>query len=257
MLSFKQALIGSTPKSFVSGLSVLSGGFHHCLKNKKLLFLAVLPIVIAVLCISFFYSPLYTLVYKFLEHRVISTDGFDFWGGAALLWIVKLLIKVLSAVASFVCFYILLQVVYIPFCSLLAEAVLRGKGIVQIQGVSGMLSYNFSMFKVGLLKAVLLVFIGFVLFVTSFLPLLSFLPLYFALMVLAYDSFDYGLELYGFNLNQRSTFARKEFFMLNGHAGVLFALSFLPGLLLLTLPFSVVGASLKLGEVYDIKRTVA
>lgn len=256
-LNYKEHFFQLQPMSFLHGLGVLSKGFSKSFKNKKLLALAVTPIVIALICFSAFYGPLFILVSDLLQAKLVSAESYQFWGGSIVLWVVSGLVKVLSAVASFLCFYILLQVVYIPFCSLLAEAVLRDKGIVSVKGVSGMLSYNLSMMKVGLLKALLLVFIGFVLFLSSFLPFLSFLPFYFALLVLAYDSFDYGLELYGFNLNQRSTFFQKEFFMLNGHAGVLFLLSFIPGVLLLTLPFSVIGASVKLGEVYDVKRQIA
>jgi len=256
MLNYKTLMLQKQPMSLMQGLSVLSTGLSKAFENKKLLVMAITPIAIALLCFSFFYSPLYTFVSSLLEQKLVHPDTFAFWGGGVLLWVVSGLVKVLSAIMSFLCFYILLQVVYIPFCSFLAEMVLRDKGIVKIEGFSGMLTYNFSMMKVGLLKALFLVAIGIVLFISSFLPLLSFLPFYFALLVLAYDSFDYGLELYGYNLNQRSTFFQKEFFMLNGHAAILFLLSFIPGLLLLTLPFSVIGASVKLGDVYDTKRKV-
>lgn len=256
MLNYKEILFQRQPMSLMQGLSILSTGLSQAFSNKKLLVMAVTPILIAVLCFSFFYGPIFSLVSSHLEQSLLSPATFDFWGGGVLLWIASGLVKVLSAIASFLCFYILLQVVYIPFCSFLAEAVLRDKGIVEVKGLQGMITYNLSMMKVGVLKSLLLVFIGLVLFASSFLPLLSFLPFYFALLVLAYDSFDYGLELYGYNLSQRSTFFQKEFFMLNGHAAVLFLLSFIPGLLLLTLPFSVIGASFKLGESYDAKREI-
>jgi len=257
MLNFDKAILMQSPASLIRGFSIFTSGLAYSLKRKKLLLLAVLPILIAFLSLIFFYSPLYVFINSLLEEQFISPERFNFFLGGAILWLSRGLIKILSAVSSFICFYILLQIFYIPFCSLLAESVLRNKGIVRVEGVGGMLKYNLSMLRVGLLKSLLLVMIGLILFASSFLPLLSFLPLYFALLVLSYDSFDYGLELYGFNLSQRSTFFHKEFFMLNGHAGVLFLISFVPGLILLTLPFSVIGASLQIGEVYDAKRKTA
>ena len=252
-----EQILSAHPRSLFEGFAILTSGFEHSFKNKKLFFLAFSPVLITIICLFLFYFPLFTLVLTLLEQKLISSESFGFWGGGLLLWLVNVLVKILAAVFSFIVFYILLQIVYIPFCSLLAEMILRQRGILEVKGLSGMLSYNLSMLRVGLLKAVLLVFVGLVLFASSFLPFLSFLPFYFALLVFAYDSFDYGLELYGCNLNQRSTFFKKEFFMINGHASVLFLLSFVPGLLLLTLPFSVVGASLKLGEIYDVKRKLA
>jgi len=256
MSRFKDRILVQTPKSLSEGLSILSSGLSHAFQNKTVLALALAPVLLAFVCVSFFYSPLYTFIFSALEHKIISPENFLFWGGGVLLWLVTILLKLVSAVVSFLFFYIFLQIIYIPFCSLLAENILREKGIIKISGFSRLVAYNISMLKVGLLKSLMLVCIGVVLFATSFVPILAFVPFYFALLVLAYDSFDYGLELYGLNLKQRSTFFQKEFFMLNGHVGVLFLLSFVPGLLLLTLPFSVVGASLKLGEVYEAKRQI-
>jgi uncharacterized protein involved in cysteine biosynthesis len=256
MLNFSKQILEQHSSSIIRGFSIFSSGVSHSFKKKKLLLLALLPIIIAALCLTFFYAPLYSFILSALEARLISQSQFNFWGGGALLWLVNLIVKVFSAIFSFIFFYILLQIVYIPFCSFLAEAVLREKGIVKVEGLTGMMAYNASMLKIGIMKAALLTLVGLVLFASSFLPLLSFLPFYFAMLILAYDSFDYGLELYGLNLSQRSTYFQKEFFMLNGHAGVLFLMSFVPGLLLLTLPFSVIGASLKLGEVYEVKRKV-
>ena len=247
-------LLLAKPMTVFQGLSLLKNGFRKASENKQLLGLSVTPVLIALISFYFFYGPLYGVVSKTVLMKFITVGSYTFWGGSVVLWVLTAFLKALSAVASFLVFYIFLQVIYIPFCSLIAEAVLRDKGIIKINGFSEMVSYNFSMIRVGLLKALLLIVIGFVLFLSSFMPFLSFLPFYFALLVLAYDSFDYGLELYGLDLSQRSTFFQKEFFMLNGHAGVLFLLSFVPGLLLLTLPFSVVGASAKLGEIYDTKR---
>lgn len=244
----------SQPKSIFQGLFVLSRGFKFSIQNKGLLALSLAPIFIALVSLYFFYTPLYGSVFGFMNEYFLKANTFDFFGGWILLKLAVFLLKILTAISVFLVFYILLQFIYIPFCSFLAEWVLVNKGIKKFDGLGSMLKFNLSMAKTGLLKSLVLIALGLIFFVTSFFPVLSFLPLYFALIVLSYDSFDYGLELYGLKLSERSLFCRKEFGLINGHAGMLFLLSFVPGFLLLTLPFSVIGASLILGDLYDAKR---
>lgn len=244
----------SVPGTAIKGLVTLVKGFKFALQRKGLLALSLTPIFIAVLSLYFFYTPLYGLTFDFVSGHLLEAERFDFFGGWILLKIAAFILKALTALSVFLIFYILLQFIYIPFCSLLAERVLLNKGIKKFDGIGDMISFNLSMAKTGLLKSLVLIFLGFVFFLSSFFPLLSFLPLYFTLIVLSYDSFDYGLELYGLSLHERSLFCRKEFGLINGHAGLLFLVSFVPGLLLLTLPFSVIGASLILGDLYDAKR---
>ena len=94
-------------------------------------------------------------------------------------------------------------------------------------------------------------------FLTPFLSLFALLPLYFGFLILSFDSFDYGLELYGLSLSERKIFFKSYFMMINGHGLILFLLNFIPGLVLLTFPFSVAGASQTLGDMYENQRQTA
>lgn len=254
MLSFESKIVASPPLSAFKGMFILTKGFKYAFQKKGLLLMSFTPLVIVFISLYFGYSGIYNFVFKFMSAKALSPSLFDFWGGIFLLKIATFFIGAVSFLGSMVVFYILLQIVYIPFCSILAERVLKDKKIKTFDGVLDLLLFNFKMFRVSLLKSLSLVALGLLFFVSSFVPLLSFLPLYFALIVLSYDCFDYGLELYGYSLRERSLFFKKDFGMINGHAGVLFLMSFIPGLILLTLPFSVIGASLVLGEFYDFKR---
>ncbi|MGH1468464.1 MAG: EI24 domain-containing protein [Bdellovibrionales bacterium] len=255
MSNFKEIMFVEKPRTFMRGALILGSGVKHAFKNKGLLALALIPVVIALFSLSLGFGSLFKVYFSYASGVLLNEGWFDFWGGFVLLWISKLVLKILTGFLTFLTFYILLQVVYIPICSLLAEKVLKEKGIVQHETIWKSLAFNARMFRTGLIKAVALIFVGILCFVGSFIPVLNFMPIYFALIVLSYDSFDYGLELYGLSFGERVLFIRKEFVAINGHAGVLFLFSFIPGLILLTLPFSVIGASLLVGESDELKRT--
>ncbi len=250
-MNFKQLLHHSRPQNLFKGLGVLPRGLGFSFKNKSYLFLALIPVLSACVSLYFFYSVVFSFFYKLLLPFLEESLKFDFWGGFVIEWIALFGVKVFIGLFVFILFYILLQIVYIPICSVLSERVLKDKGIIQTKSLLDFLKFNFQMFKIGLFKAFILVFLSLFCFLVSFFPPLSFVPLYFALVVMSYDSFDYGLELFGMDLKERFIFARKETLLLNGHAGVLFFCSFIPGLILLSLPFSVIGASLILGEMQN------
>lgn len=256
-MNSKEILFSEIPKTFLKGGSILTSGFKHSLQRKSLLLLALIPIVIAIFAFYLGYGRVYGLFSSLAVETLITSLNFDFFGGGALLWLAKFAIKLLTGLVTFVLFYVAMQLFYIPICSILAERVLVDKGIVEVKTLSESIVFNIKMFKTGLIKAFLLIFLSLACFIVSFIPLLSFVPIYFALLVLSYDSFDYGLELYGLSLSDRSEFVRKESALINGHAGVLFLCSFIPGLLLISLPFSVIGASLALGESNGFKETAS
>ncbi len=254
MLKFKKTIFLKKPQTFIKGLGVFILGVRHAFLNKSLLGLALIPILVAILGIFFGFKPLFRFYLSEGIEIFLNKEAFDFFGGAILFWISEFIFKILVAFLTLLTFYILLQVIYIPVCSLLAERVLVQKNIIHHKSTIEALAFNLKMFKMGLIKSVVLIFAGFFCFISSFIPGLSFIPIYFTLIVLAYDSFDYGLELYGLSLKDRILFIKKEFMLINGHGGVLFLLSFIPGLILLILPFSVIGASLLIGESNGPKR---
>lgn len=270
MSGYKKNILTRRPQTFMRGVSVLGSGLKYSLNNKRILTLALIPVVITILFVSLGFEPLFKFYVSYATGSLINESSFgsssftipyDIFGlssfiGPVLLWMSKFAIKALSGFLSFLTFYIVLQVVYIPICALLAEAVLANRGIVQLASMGASLRFNLGMLRAGLVKSLALIIGGIFCFLFSFIPFLNFLPVYFTLLVLAYDSFDYGLELYGFSFKERIAFVRKEFLLVNGHSGVLFFFSFIPGLLLLTLPFSVIGASLLIGESNEFKREI-
>ncbi len=238
---------------FLDGLTLLLKGFGHCFKSLKLFFLCFLPVLVSSVLLFSNFNWLYDTFFNFLKDFLINESSYTYFGGAVVLTIFTFFIKFSCFLILILLFYILLQILYIPFCSFISESILKKKGIIDLNSFKDILAFNLKMFKVGLFKAVIVSLVGFFLFLSSFLPVLAVLPLYFGFLILSYDSFDYGLELYGLSFSERRAFFRRFFLMINGHALILFLLSFIPGVILLTLPFSVAGASLTLGEMYEQK----
>ncbi len=256
MLKSRQAILLKKPQTFIRGMMILVLGFRHALLNKNLLVLALIPVLVAAIGLFFGFKPLFRIYLSESAGIFLDKEIFDFWGGAIFLWIGKFILKIFIVFLTFLTFYILLQVIYIPICSLLAEKVLLRKGIIRCQSIKEALGFNLRMFKMSLIKSGVLIFAGFFFFIGSFVPGLGFVSVYFTLIVLAYDSFDYGLELYGLNLKDRILFIKKNFMLINGHVGALLLFSFIPGLILLIFPFSVIGASLFIGEFNGFKKKI-
>jgi len=241
-------------KSFFSGTSILVKGLKVCFSDVKLFFFSVLPVVLSFVLLISTFGWVYSVFFGLLKGPFIPEAGFSFFGGPILLTLLTFALKIVTVLFVILLFYVVLQILYIPFCSIISERILRKKGIVELSSFNEMLLFNAKMMRIGLLKAVLIALVGFLLFLSSFLPLLALLPLYFGFLILSFDSFDYGLELYGLTFSERKFFMESSFSMINGHGLILFLLSFIPGLVLLTLPFSVAGASATLGEMYEQRK---
>lgn len=241
-------------QSFFKGSNILTRGLRLCFSDIKLFLFSVFPVVLSFVLLLSTFGWVYSVFFGLLKGPFIPEAGFSFFGGGVLLMLLTFALKIVTVLFVILLFYVLLQILYIPFCALIAENILSKKGVVELKSYSQMIGFNLKMMKIGLLKALLVALVGFFLFLSSFFPLFALLPLYFGFLILSFDSFDYGLELYGLSLSERKFFMESSFLMINGHSFVLFLLSFIPGLVLLTLPFSVAGASSTLGEMYEKQR---
>jgi CysZ protein len=97
---------------------------------------------------------------------------------------------------------------------------------------------------VSLLKTLLLLAVGFILFVFSFLPVLNFFAVGGALMILALDCMDYSLEALGYGFRQRMAYFVKNPAQWLGMSLGLGLTLLVPGLTLLVIPGAVTGAAL-------------
>ncbi len=249
----KMSAFNTKPRTFFQGFGVISKGLSLARKDKLVMLYSLVPILIS---IGFLYLG-FEVGYAYLKNLMFSFTvdkwSFDFFGGLILLWLAKFFFKSLTVILVVIFSYIFLQVLYIPFYSFIAERVLKKEFGIELanESWSAFLLYTVQMIKTGVLKSIIFLLVAILCFALSFIPPLGFLPLYFGLLVIAYDAFDYSLEILSFKLRERLDFIKKETFLINGHTFALGLLSLIPGLMFLFLPFAVAGAALTIGEMYE------
>ena len=226
---------------FRSGLMFWWRGWGYLLSNRHLLVYALLPILFAVL----FAGGAMWLVFTQLSgwvHALIGAVG----GVAGGFWY-DFIYYPLAVGGGIVVFVATIYVSYVgqklfavPFYSLLAE-----KALVQL-GKKPQTSWAnaIRMFKSGLVKAVLMLAAGLILFVFSFVPLLNVLAIACALLILATDCMDYSFECMGMGLRQRMAYLWRERVQWAGMAAGLALTLPVPGLTLLVIPGAIVGSAM-------------
>lgn len=85
--------------------------------------------------------------------------------------------------------------------------------------------------------------VALVLFVSAFLPGVNMIAAFFAFVVLAMDSSDYAFEARTMNFAQRLTYVRSNWPEYFGMASFLALTALIPGLILLVMPFAVIGSA--------------
>lgn len=167
-------------------------------------------------------------------------------------WLFSLLYYPLLIILGFGFFVVLLYGTFIlstiiasPFNSLLAE-----KALVELGAIAERpfhlwrwIKISVRMVVISLIRATIFLFFGIFIFVLSFFPGLNFLGTYIALLIIASDSADYSFEVLEMSLADRFKFIGDKMPQFSGMAASLGLTLLLPGLTLLILPLSVVGAS--------------
>ena len=168
--------------SFLSGLTFWLRGWKKLLTTKNLFAIAIIPICVSLI---FFAVALYVVFAKvggvvasimaWLPSWITSSLGH--WLDIPMMIIFGLLF------ATFVTYvmYLLHMLIAIPFYALLADRTLRARGIPMPAGLS------LRVFRASLLKSVLFLVFGVLLFVLQFVPGLNLVVIASALLILAAD----------------------------------------------------------------------
>lgn len=230
---------------FREGLTFWWRGWAYLFQHRNLFVVALIPVLIAVLfaCgflwLIFSYLPLW--VHGLIGSAASWASGF--WydliyyplviGAGAVVFIAALYVS-----------FLLLRLVAVPFYSLLAERTLVQQGRTTHASWRMMLR----MFRSSLVKTILLLFVGLLLFVFSFIPVLNFVAMTCALLIMGFDCMDYAFEAKGMGLRARLRYLARERWQWLGMAAGLALTLPIPGLTLLVVPGAVVGCALILKE---------
>lgn len=162
-----------------------------------------------------------------LYYPAVVIFGFMF----LILWLIAVL-GVATVVAS-------------PFNAVLAERALTRQGVATATtgSLSAWLRLFLKMILVAGLKGVIFILAGVTLFVLSFVPGLNLVAAYASMCLFAVDVFDYSFEALGWGFRRRLSEVGRTKPEMMGLGGSLLLTSLLPGLTVLCLPVSVLGAT--------------
>lgn len=197
----------------IIGFGVSAGTEHiRAFVNKALLFVFTKPDSMA---FNFFYFPLLFL----------------FW--------------LVFVVLYFYMVYLLTSVMASPIFSVLAERTTRYLSQATHHPLPQLSPIQLAvrMAWVSLLRSAILLMVGVLLFTTSFVPGLNFITAFLAFVLLAFDSADYAFEVHRFHLKDRFRFLKNNIFEFFGMGAVIGLTALVPGLILLVMPFAVIGST--------------
>ncbi len=236
-----------------SSVKDLKLGFTFILRGIKLLFVipgalkwAIVPFLINVILISTSLTYVLTSLDEIINPFILGLIGDPTgWMFAILSKIAIFFAGLLSVVLVFYIGFLISTVIASPFNSMLAEKTLdymNSSGVKPIN-FSNWVKITMRQLGVSLLRALVFAFIGIFIFIFSFVPLLNILGAFAAFLIVAFDCFDYSMEIKMMNLRKRLSYFRKNFTVFAGMALMLGLTLMVPGLTLLLLPCAVVGAA--------------
>lgn len=167
------------------------------------------------------------------------------WLFALLNGLLLLVLWPLSFIIFVYSLYLVSKVIAAPLYSLLAEAVLRKGGLLPESPfqLGHWVRASTRLFWISLLKALLFLGVGVVLFVLSLIPVVGFFAALGFLLIASFDITDYSLEALQWGLRERLRFFFTQFPVFFGLALALGLVFLIPGLSFLLLPAAIAGAA--------------
>lgn len=232
--------------SFVSGLFFWLKGWGFLLSHRTLFMLAILPITLALTLVGFVGIKVWAWVSPtahMLCTLILGDTQVSAWLLSALYYPLLIGIGLLLVVASVVLTYLLHALLTVPFNGWLAERTLslRAAGAPEKHSA-------WHMFRVGLIKTLIFLVLGLILFVLAFVPIVNVVAFIVTLLLLAFDFLDYGFEARRFRFRDRIRFVFQNKSMMAGMVAALALTMLVPGLTLVIAPGAVVGGALLLSE---------
>lgn len=216
-------------------------GWGFLFAHRSLLALALLPTMIALLSAAGFAWLLFDRLGDWSRAWVDSLSflGSGVWHDLAY-YPVLLGAGVVIILATLYAAFLLQILVAIPFFSLLSDRTLVKLG----KKPPTDWRTTVRMIKVGLVKTVVFLGVGVILFVFTWIPILNLVSLFCALLVMAFDLIDYSFENVGMGFRDRLAYLYRERVQWIGMAAGLALTMVIPGLTLLVTPGAVVGGAM-------------
>lgn len=201
----------------------------------------LIQIALLVMGLSWGFVEIKAITLKILAFFISQPDSI--WA-ISVYYLLVVLFGLVFSVLYFFFMYMISSVISSPFFSIITEKSLR-----HLKVLGGQNSFRESiqlaikMIAVSVLRGFFILMVGLILFVASFIPILNLAAAYIAFLLIAMDSSDYAFESMGFSLKRRLQFVRENFVEYCGMATFVGLTVFIPGLIVLIMPFAVLGST--------------
>ena len=237
--------------AFVVGFASFFKGFATIAQNRALWKWALIPLVISLIV---FVLLVYSIAQIALDKIVLSSVGLlpDI---EVLKTVTTFLVSVLASIAillfSVFLTFVILRIIAGPFNGVLAERVLVLRGVVGNEplALKQWVQLSLKMFIAGLRNGLIILVVGFVLFVLSFIPGLNLLTAFALALIASFEAADYSLEALRMDAKPRIDYFYRNIRYFSGFALALGLVFLIPGLNLLLFPVAVVGSSELVGTI--------
>lgn len=242
---------------FFFGMTAIFRGFQIVIFDSKLRALSVVPFFVSLLLGSVLtISGLYYLAGTLGGVAMQIGTWMSLLPGGWGMTLINILLWPIGLLGLGVAIYMAVRLVVAPFYSILAEAALVRLGLREDRPfrLQQWVPLTLKMLVISLLKSVVFIVAGGVLFILSLIPLVNLLATLGFVHMLSFDVADYGFEAMEWNLKKRFRHFRENLNLYSGLAIGLGGAMVIPGMSLIIMPAAIVGASLVLQR--SLKREV-
>lgn len=243
----------SVLRPYFTGLRFLTQGTKIIFKVPGLFIWALIPFLIDVFILiaglSFGVSQISHWKGQLMS-RIFDSNG---WLYLLLSPFASIFLWITFMAALFYGVFVLTSLIASPFNAVIAEKVLSHYNIIKTEPFNWnrWLSTSLKMLKISLIKTVLFLTFGGILFLLSFIPIVSFIALFTTFLMIAFDFMDYSLEVKEMELSQRWRYFKTHIPQLFGMATAIGFSLLIPGLILLLLPSAVAGSAWVMSQSED------
>jgi CysZ protein len=233
-------------QDFYHGFWFWVRGWRYLLGHRRLVAAAMMPILISTGSALWLVWLLWTHLPAWVQILVGWMGLHPGWMQHILYYPILISGALLALFGSVYVMYLAQSLIAVPFYSYLADRTLGqlGKKPDHEQTWQEWTLHSLRIFKVSVIKFIVLMAVGIVLFVFSFVPVFNIFTLTAALMLVALDCMDYSLDALGLGARARVAYYSRNLAQWLGMAVGLGLTLIIPGLTLLVIPGAVVGAAI-------------
>ena len=235
---------------YIRGFTFIFAGFRYVRATPKLKKWVIAPFVVdlLVLILGGYFGAVYlgprvthALMARLGAHAGLHPNSI--WA-IGISWLLHIAIWFLFLILYLYFIYVSASVIGMPFYKKLSQKTLEQLGISHPHRELGEhVRHSAQMVVTALERAIILVACAGVIFAMSFIPGLNVVATFLGFILVVFDLSDYALEIEGYRLVRRFLFLAQALPEYLGMATFVALTAFVPGLIVLCIPFAIVGAT--------------